>query len=325
MRAVLLVDDVMFRNRDPNYVQPTWPQWAGTEYSVANSLRALGHQVFGIPANEDLVETIRRIRELRPDFVFNLVEEIAGQREYDSLVVQLLQLLKIPYTGACAQALTLSRDKRLAKLAVSDAGVEVPKGVVLASEADFHVNSLRFPAIVKPMSLDGSEGVTAASFVSNARVLWSRRRHLLDFAPLLCEEYIPGRELIVTMSGRKTVTIDSVCEMVFPETAPIRFATTKAKFDKAYRRRYGIVYRTPTTLDPATKARVWRAAYAAYRALGINAYAKLEFRVTNTRVVFIEANPNSVLSRDAKSSAFSTIGYDKFIRKIVRMARTRPP
>jgi D-alanine-D-alanine ligase-like ATP-grasp enzyme len=120
------------------------------------------------------------------------------------------------------------------------------------------------------------------------------------------------------------VTVDSICELVFPETSAIKFATQRAKFDKKYRDLTGIYYRTPTELGPRLEKMVKESARTAYRALRINAYAKIEFRVTDDAAVFIEANPNSQMSQTAKSTDFASIGYDKFVEKIVRMALTRP-
>jgi D-alanine-D-alanine ligase len=323
LRAVLLVDEFYFDRDDPNFTRRPWPKLSEAEFSVSDALRRLGHEVVGFPATVDIVETINNIKAARPDFVFNMVEEIDGRREYDSLIVQILELMKIPFTGASSDALILARNKHLAKLVVADAGVLVPKGIIISEATKFSSDDLRFPAIVKPMHMDGSDGVTSRSYVKDSAALRLRISQFKRWLPLLCEEYIPGREIIVTMSGRKAVTVDSICEMVFPEKSPVKFATDRAKFDSKYRARFGILYKTPTQLDPSTKARVVNAAKKAYRALRINAYAKVEFRVSEDRVVFIEANPNSQMSRFAKSTDFASIGYEKFIRKIVRMARSR--
>ena len=126
MRAVLLVDEGCFNGGDPNFASHKWPKRAVTEYSVGDALRSLGHEVIGVPATVDVVETIKKIQEAKPDFVFNLVEEIGGRREYDSIVVRILEFMNIPYEGASPEALTLGRNKHLSKLVAADAGVPVP-------------------------------------------------------------------------------------------------------------------------------------------------------------------------------------------------------
>jgi D-alanine-D-alanine ligase len=323
LRVVLLVDDSLFDPDDPNFVQEPSKPWEA-EFSVSHALRRLGHKVAGVPATIDIADTIYKIKAAKPDLVFNMVEEIGGQRQYDNLLLQILELTNIPYTGACPDALILSRNKQLAKLVVASAGIQVPKGTVISTQ-DFPLDDIRFPVILKPLSLDGSEGVTSRSYVVNRSILRRRVSQFLRVFPqgLLCEEYIPGRELIVTVSGATSVTIDSICELVFPETSRFQFATARAKFDKRYRERVGITYKTPAVLDAHTKDGVSAAAKTVYRSLRIKAYAKVEFRVNGDRIVFIEANPNSQLSRFANSTDFSSIGYERFINKILRMALNR--
>ncbi len=323
MRAVLLVDERMHDPADPDFAAAKWPKGSQTEYSVSDALRKLGHRVTGVPAMRDISATIGRIQAAKPDFVFNMVEEIGGRRDYDATIIQILELLDIPYTGASPSTLMLARNKNLAKLVVAQAGVEVPEGVIIYWGSMPSRSDMRFPAIVKPLALDGSDGVTTASYVASWAAFQRKVSGLMRWAPLLCEEYIPGREIIVTMSGTKHGTVDSICEMVFPERSPVKFATALAKFDAKYRARFGIRYKTPTTLARPLRGKVVKAAKTAYEALRIRAYAKLEFRIDGDRIVFIEANPNSQLSRFARTSDFASIGYERFLKKIVRMAFVR--
>lgn len=328
MRAVVLVDESLFVPEDPNFTkQPRKTRWEA-EFSVSHALRHLGHTVIGVPATPDVPHTIEQIKSAKPDFVFNLVEEINGNREYDSLVVRVLELMGIPCTGASADALMLSRNKHLAKLVVAGAGVPVPEGIVIGRDINVNgsLNRLKFPLIVKPARRDASEGINAKSYVKNPAALESRIQQLMRkySQPVLCEEYVPGREIIITISGVKKISIDSICEIVFPRKSRLKFATEIAKFSQHYRTRTGIHYRTPPRLAEPLRRKIIELAKKAYCALEIQAYAKIEFRVSGDRVVFIEANPNSQLSRFAYSTDFAVIGYENFIKKIVRMALERP-
>jgi D-alanine-D-alanine ligase len=208
---------------------------------------------------------------------------------------------------------------------VAGAGVPAPGGIVIDRNMNWSLNGLKFPLIVKPVHGDGSEGINAKSYVKNPAVLERRVHQLMRRSPqpILCEEYVPGREIILTLSGVKKISIDSICELVFPRKSQIKFATELAKFDQRYRTQAGIFYRTPTRLTEPLRTKVADLAQKAYRALEIRAYAKIEFRVSGDRVMFIEANPNSQLSRSAHSTDFASIGYENFIRKIVRMALER--
>jgi D-alanine-D-alanine ligase len=326
LRAVLLVDESQFVPDDPNFTKQPKKPWEA-EFSVSHALRKLGHSVAGIPVTSNVAETLARIKEARPDFVFNLVEEINGCREHDNLLVRILELMEVPCTGASAEALMLSRNKHLAKLVVAEAAVPVSKGVVVTEgmKNSHSVAGLKFPLIVKPLHGDGSEGINAKSYVKSPAVLQRRIEQLMRQRrrPVLCEEYVPGREICVTLSGLQTVSVDSICELVFPRRSQVKFATELAKFDKQYRSRAGIFYRTPARLPEKVQSQVMNLAKKAYCALGIESYAKIEFRVSDVQIVFIEANPNSQLSRSAHSTDFGCIGYERFIKKIVRMALER--
>jgi D-alanine-D-alanine ligase len=323
LRAALLVDEAVFDPEDPDFKKEPKKPWEA-EFSVSHALRTLGHTVTGVPATVDISRTIHDITTAKPDFVFNLVEELGGSRDYDSLLVRILELMNTPYTGASADALTLSRNKHLAKLVVANAGVPVPKDVVIGRNMKYSLAGISFPLIVKPACSDGSEGINASSYVASPDALRRRIRQLLrQSQTILCEEYVPGREIIVTVSGITHVTIDSICELVFPQNSRITFATEMARFDRQYRTRTGIFYRTPTRLPKWLSDKVSALTKKAYQALRIESYAKIEFRVDGNRIVFLEANPNSQLSRFAHSTDFTSIGYEHFIKKIIQMALDR--
>jgi D-alanine-D-alanine ligase len=325
LRIVLLIDEEMYDAEDPDFSKHIPEKYFDSEFYVSQALRRMGHLVLAVPATTDLVETLNQVKAHRPHLVFNLVEHIDGDRSKDSVVAGLLETMRLPYTGAPASSLTIARDKHLSKLLVARAGVPVPNSFVLNGRTGPALDKVEFPLIVKPLNRDGSEGIRASSYVTNRRDL---RRQVLDITKrftysAICEEFIDGRELIVTLSGVDSVSVDSIRELVFPKGERVRFATERVKFDQSYKKRHGIYYRTPTRLISALDGTLQRVARAAYLALGIEAYAKLEFRVRGDNVIFIEANPNSILSRKAATTDFGLIGYEKFIRKIMRMAFIR--
>lgn len=326
MRIALVVDEEIYDPRDPDLSRHKPEKYVDAEFHVSVALRKMGHDVVVIPATKNLASTINAITAAKPKLAFNLVEHIGGQRSNDSVVAALLEAEHIPYTGASASSLISCRNKHLSKLIVSNAGVAVPKSFVLKGrDAPTSLPRIAFPLIVKPLNSDGSEGVEASSYVTNV----SELQHQVDRLtkkfkqPAICEEFIEGRELIVTLSGVDTISVDSVRELVFPRHARVRFATERVKFDQTYKNRNGIYYRSPTRLLAFLNGSVERVARKAYRALQIESYAKLEFRIRANEIVFIEANPNSNLSKLAKSTTFRSIGYEKFIRKIIRMAFIR--
>ena len=82
-----------------------------------------------------------------------------------------------------------------------------------------------------------------------------------------------------------------------------QIATEKAKHDPGYQERVGIVDGLAEDLAPEVTARIQRAAKRIYRILGLDGYARIDFRLTaDGTPYFIEANPNPEI---AKSQEFA--------------------
>ena len=66
------------------------------------------------------------LRDLRPAFVFNIVETMAGQGSLIHIAPSILDFLRIPYTGARTEATFLTSNKVLAKQILNAAGIATP-------------------------------------------------------------------------------------------------------------------------------------------------------------------------------------------------------
>src|SRR4029077_14605766 len=131
------------------------------------------------------------------------VEHVGGHRINDSVIPALLEAEGMSYTGASAHALAISRDKYLSKLVVTNAGISIPKSIVLPNWRASIPSNIKFPVIVKPLNQDGSEGITTNSLVVNRNELRRQVERVIKSCKALaiCEEFLAGRELYVTLSG----------------------------------------------------------------------------------------------------------------------------
>lgn len=325
MRVLLIVDEAVYDRRDLGFSTRRPAKYFAAEFDVAAALRQLGAEVTSIPATGKLDETVRAIRQAKPDLAFNLVEQIDGHRTADSVIPAILETEGLAFTGASAKTLTIARDKYLSKVIVASFGVSVPKSFVAKPHATIRAEQCRFPVLIKPLCQDGSEGITARSLCANIENLQRQAQRIFDEfgGSAICEEFIDGREIYVTLSGLSRVTIDSVCEMIFPPAGRVKFASQRVKFDDDYRKASGIHFTSPPRLTPRQTIDLHSAARRAYEALDIASYAKLEFRLRGDEFYFYEANPNSNLSRFSNATDFTKIDYPAFIEKIVRMAIKR--
>jgi D-alanine-D-alanine ligase len=302
------------------------PDVDDVEDRVARALRRRYRRVEVVPFLPSVVETVTRLRRLKPRVVFNLTEWVDGDRKLDAAIAGLLDMMRLRYTGTGPDGLTLARDKVLSKRIVGGLGVAVPDSFGLTGRS--RGVPLRFPLVVKPRFGDGSDGIARASVVRSARELRARARtlHARTRDAVICEEYVPGRDLYVGLLGAEPAVLPPV-ELVVRSrrrTAP-QIATYRVKSDPRYRRKWGVHYRR-ARLDPRTREALESASRRIFHALKLRGYARLDFRLTDEgRLYFIEANPNPDLDPHAlnRSGCFAGVPYDRLLERIVESARRR--
>jgi D-alanine-D-alanine ligase len=142
----------------------------------------------------------------------------------------------------------------------------------------------------------------------------------------LAEEYIDGRELYVSILGNNRLQVFPFREVVFtevPEGRP-RFSTFKAKWDDAYRKKWGIQNIFAESMSGETAKRIADICKKVYRALRMRGYGRIDLRVTTGgEIVILEANPNPNLERNdefAQSAIKAGLGYEALIQRILRLA-----
>src|SRR5689334_21832331 len=124
---------------------------------LVNSLRRLVARV-AVGPYTDAAGLLKWIEKVKPDVVFNLTEHVEGDRQKDSAICGLLELLELPYTGTGPRGLTLCRDKALSKLIAVQEGFKIPRYFVVEKGAPCLPQGLTFPLVVKPRFDDASVG-----------------------------------------------------------------------------------------------------------------------------------------------------------------------
>jgi D-alanine-D-alanine ligase len=182
-----------------------------------------------------------------------------------------------------------------------------------------------FPAFVKPVGEESSDGISKASFAKSEEEALDRAGFIHDkfHCDALIEEYIEGRELYVGVMGCRKLTVFPPREIVFdqvPDDEP-KFATYKAKWDDAYRKKWGIQNGPARELPAGVEEKLARVARKVYRVLKIQGLGRIDVRLTPAgEIVIIEANPNPSLAREddfAQSAAVAGLEYEALIQKIL--------
>jgi D-alanine-D-alanine ligase len=268
------------------------------------------------------------------DLVFNLTESYAGDDTKEMNVAAYMDLLGLPYTGAGPHAHFLAQDKATAKKMFAFHEIRTPYFATAYRGNIDHAHDVKFPLIVKPQSEDGSIGIDAAAVVTGVKELMERVEYVQNEfdSPALIEEYIEGREIYASILGSYEKT--EVLPLVeldlskLPEGMP-RIASRDVKFEtdsKAYKLTKSTI---AEDLDEATTQKLSETALAAYRAVKLRDYGRIDMRLTpDGQVYVIEANPNPWLSSRhefAMAAKKSGRSYTQLIGEIVDMAveRTR--
>jgi len=149
-------------------------------------------------------------------------------------------------------------------------------------------------------------------------------------SPALIEEYIEGREIYAAILGSYERT--EVLPLVeldlskLPEGTP-KIASRDVKFEKDSRAYKLTKSNIAEDLDEQTMQKLSETALAAYRAVKLRDYGRIDMRLTPEGEVYvIEANPNPWLSSKhefAMAAKKSGRSYTQLIGQIVDMAVER--
>ena len=301
-----------------------------TEADVITCLETLGHEVDTLPVYEGVSDIVEKIRAFAPSVVFNLCESFFNDRAKEPNIPALLELMRVRYTGANPEALMLSKDKALAKTILVYHHIRVPRFVLSRRACPLRrLRRFMFPAFVKPLGEESSDGIAKASFARNEEEALERSRFIherLDCDAMI-EEYIEGRELYVSVLGDRRLTVFPPRELFFgrmPETEP-RFATFKAKWNDAYRANWGIHNGPAALFAEGVEKKVANLARRVYNLLKIQSLGRIDLRLTPSgELVFIEANPNPSLAQEddfAQSAAAAGMSYQALIQRILDSAQ----
>jgi len=305
-----------------------------TEFDVITTLREMGHTVFPIGVYDDLEVIRKAILDVKPDIVFNMLEEIHENSLYDYHIVSYLELLKLPYTGCNPRGLMLAHDKAISKKLFTYHGINTPDSFVIPLGNKLIIpKSLRYPLIAKSLVEDGSYGLSQASVVYSEDKLRERVFYLREKlgTPVLVEEYIEGREIYITVMGNSRIQVFPILELVFgnmPDDAH-KIATSKVKWDWEYAKQHKIDNKILKNLPPKLEAKLKDMSKRIYRSLGISGYARIDIRLTKDgRMFALEANANPDIAYGgevANSVEAAGVDYEQFLAKIINLGLKYQP
>ena len=266
---------------------------------VRTALLELGHQVETLPVDIGLIALQNRLADARPDCVFNLVESLAQSDAHIVDVPRLLDLLKIPYTGARVEALHATNHKVQAKIRLQAANLPTPDWATMQR------GELTPPYIVKSIEEHASLGLSAASVITATD---KATRDEIGDSSRFAEAFIDGREfnlsLLADANGPQVLPLAEIDFSAFTP-AQVRIVDYAAKWDEtsfAY-------HHTPRRfVDEAAESSLTKSlrdlAMRCWHLFELRGYARVDFRVDGSGQPWIlEVNCNPCLSPDAGFAA----------------------
>ena len=228
------------RAREPLHIVVLMGGWSGERpvslmsgAGVADALESLGHRVTRIDMDRNVAA---RLAEAKPDLVFNALHGAPGE---DGTVQGMLDLMGIPYTHSGLATSVIAVDKVLTKNQLVPHGIPMPGGRMVKSAELFEGDPLPRPYVVKPVNEGSSLGVAIVTADGNYGSPIGRdvAGPWQDFAELLAEPYIRGRELTTAVLGDRALGVtelrpksgwydfdakytDGMTEHVFPAQIP---------------------------------------------------------------------------------------------------------
>lgn len=303
------------------------------EHELMTSLVDEGHEIEMVEVEDDLLQLGQKIEEWRPHVAFNLLEGFKGISLFDQNVVSYLELLGVPYTGCNPRGLIVARHKGLTKKILSYHGILTPQFTVVPRSSQTPVRPVPFPAIVKSVTEEASIGISNASIVTDEHRLEERIRFIHEAVGThaLVESFIEGRELYVSVLGNQRLETLPVWELRFPKSreSGVRIATERVKSSPAFRKKHGIESGEARDLPKEIVTRAQEISRQAYRLLGLNGYARMDFRLTEDgKLYLLEANPNPHLGKSedfVQSARRAGLSYNDVVWRILSLGQRWQP
>jgi D-alanine-D-alanine ligase len=298
--------------------------------AVAASLTSLGYAVSQVGVSLDLASIKRRVSELQPGGVFNLIESLDGDERLACAVPILLEGMSVPFTGVGSAAMLVCNDKLLSKRMLRVAGLPTPPWQLCSEAHATGSITIDPPYIVKSAWKHGSLGLDTESVVDSKDGALAKIAALspADRASFYVERYIDGREFnLSVMGGRRE-------PRVLP-AAEIRFDDHGADMPKVvgYRAKWDAdswdFSHTPRSFefgagDQPLLDTLIDIARSCWDILGLTGYARVDYRVdTQGRPWILEVNANPCISPDAGFPAAAQragMSFTAMVERILRCA-----
>ena len=282
-----------------------------TGNAVSIALDQLGYDFRTVDVGSDIVEKLTKLKiNGEVSVVFNALHGRYGE---DGCVQGLCELLKIPYTHSGVLSSALAMNKAVSKQMFRKAGIPVPEGDVCPVQKVV-TGQVRFsPFVVKPIDEGSSLGVLVVKDKSQLildQPFWKGHKEVM------VEEYIPGRELTVTVLGERSLEVLEIK----PKQG---FYDFESKYSPGRTE-----YLIPAPLPAGVRKEVLHYAQLAHVTLGCSGVTRADFRYDESRrnggIRLLEINTQPGLTPTSlvpQIAAYAGLTFNSLVDWMVRNAR----
>jgi len=249
------------------------------------------------------------LETLQPDLVFNALH---GGKGENGIVQALLETMNLKYTASGPEACMLSMDKLICKPLFEQAHIPTARSRQLKNRDTVQedVQDLGLPLVIKPADGGSTLGL---SLVRDPQELESAFDLAVRFGQkVMAESYIRGREIAAGVLNDQPLPL-------------VHIQPKHELYDYECKYTSGMsAYTVPADLSSGITETIQKYAVAAFRCLGCEDYARVDFLLDNNDVPFIlEVNTlpgmtsTSLLPKAAKATHIS---FEDLIERIVKDA-----
>jgi len=276
---------------------------------VMQALTDEGFDPVSVDPGEDLMA---QLKAAKPDAVFNALHGRFGE---DGTVQGILEWMRLPYTHSGVLASALAMHKERTKDIYRVAGLPVARSIVCDSRDAAIQHLMEPPYVVKPVNEGSSVGIFIICKGDNRppAALGSDTWNLSS--EMMVEEFIPGRELTVSVMGDKALAVTEI-------TTDLEFYDYEAKYAPG-----GSKHVLPAQVPDSIARDCMEMSVIAHKALGCRGVSRTDFRYDDTaakpRLILLETNtqpgmtPTSLVPEQAAHLGMS---YAKLCRWMVEDA-----
>jgi len=265
--------------------------------------QALSGKMFGV------TEALAMVQELSPDL---MVQHILCAKR--PLYTAMFEMLEIPFIGSGSQVSANIVDKAATRALLLQAGVPVPRGVVVG-RADTNIRyEGGFPAVVKPCKMENSVGVAIVHSKEEMHQALEQAFSYGDTA--VVDAFIPGREVRCGVIEQKDGQLQALSCMEYKVgTNSIRSYSDKLEGDNDNLKQAAstVTWFVEEDDEEELVRRVQDVAKAAYNVLGCTDFTQIDCRVSQSGQVYVlEAN------------AFCSFGPLSLVTKLAQRQGIKP-